>query len=228
MEHTGLLVHGSFIKVNGLDTLFLHSKLSTDGTSAVMDDNDDIKRSQHCLQVSVVAMYTLLKKAHVESGSALSGLDWLDEAGKHSQMCFHWNMIVNFEVLLLIYMWSIREGNFELYLASLYHMLPWFFALDRYNYACSAAIYYFDMELFKHRCPNEYKEFAAGNFLFLKTNKEFSRVALDQLHEQNDNYIKSVSGATSSFIDRMTRHWLDRNCADQTLVRWELCRPDIG
>ena len=89
----------------------------------------------------MVAMYTLLKKAHVESGSALSGLDWLDEARKHSQMCFHWNVIVNFEVLLLIYMWSIREGNFELYLASLYHMLPWFFALDRYNYACSAAIY---------------------------------------------------------------------------------------
>ena len=176
----------------------------------------------------MVAMYTLLKKAHVESGSALSGLDWLDEARKHSQMCFHWNMIVNFEVLLLIYMWSIREGNFELYLASLYHMLPWFFALDRYNYACSAAIYQFDMELFKHRCPNEYKEFAAGNFLFLKTNKEFSRVPLDKLHEQNDNYIKSVSGATSSFIDRMTRHWLDGNFADQTLVRWELCRPDIG
>ena len=84
------------------------------------------------------------------------------------------------------------------------------------------------MELFKHRCPNEYKEFAAGNFLLLKTNKEFSRVPLDKLHEQNDNYIKSVSGATSSFIDRMTRHWLDGNFADQTLVRWELCRPDIG
>ena len=29
MEHTGLLVHGNFIKENGLDTLFLHSKLST-------------------------------------------------------------------------------------------------------------------------------------------------------------------------------------------------------
>ena len=30
--HTGLLVHGDFIKGSGLDTLFLHSKLSTDGT----------------------------------------------------------------------------------------------------------------------------------------------------------------------------------------------------
>ena len=31
MEHTGLLVRGDFMKGSGLDTLFLQSKLSTDG-----------------------------------------------------------------------------------------------------------------------------------------------------------------------------------------------------
>ena len=178
MEHTGLFVHGGFIKRSSLNTLFLHSKLSTDGTSAVVDVND-IKRSRYCLQVSVVFIYILQKKTYVESGSALSVLDSLDEAAKHSQMCFYWKMILNFEVLLLIYMRSIREGKFELYLASLYRMLPWFFALDRYNYARCAIVYWFDMELLNHRCPNEYKEFAAGNFSFLKINKEFSHIALD-------------------------------------------------
>ena len=131
MEHTGLLVHGDFIKGSGLNALFLHSNLSTNGTSAVVDVND-IKRPQYCLQVSVVVICTLLKKAHVESGSALSVLDWLDEAAKHSQMCFYWKMIRKFEILLLIYMRSIREGNFELYLASLYRMLPWLCTLCNY------------------------------------------------------------------------------------------------
>ena len=79
MEHTGLLFRGNFIKGSGLDNLFLHSELSTDGNSDVMDVND-IKRSRYCLQFSVVTIYTLLKKAHVESASALSVLDWLDEA----------------------------------------------------------------------------------------------------------------------------------------------------
>ena len=51
MKHTGLLVHDDFIKGSDLDTLSLHSKL--DGTSAVVDIND-IKRSQYCLQVSMV------------------------------------------------------------------------------------------------------------------------------------------------------------------------------
>ena len=126
-------------------------------------------------------------------------------------------MILNFEVLLLIYVQSIREGNFELHLASLYRMFPWFFALDQYNYARCATIYWFDMELLKHRCPNEYKEFAAGNFSFLKTNKQFSCMALDQLHQQNNKYIKSASGATS----------LINQLDDSRLVRWELCGPEL-
>ena len=48
MKHTRLLIYGNFIKGSGLDTLFLHSKLLTDGTSPVVND---IKRSRYCLQV---------------------------------------------------------------------------------------------------------------------------------------------------------------------------------
>ena len=73
------------------------------------------------------------------------------------------------------------------------------------------------MKLLKHRCHNESKEFAVQNFSFLKTNKKFSRMALGQLHEQNNKYIKSVSGATS-FNNRQD---------DSALVRWELCGPEL-
>ena len=215
MGHTGLLVYSDFMKGSGLE-IVLHLKLLTDGTSATVDVND-IKYSRYCLQVSVVVIYTSLKKGHVENGNPLSVLDWADEAAKHSQMYFYWKMILNVEVLLLIYMRSIWEGNFELYFASLYRILPWFFALDQYNYACCVTIYWFDMELLKHRCPNEYKEFAAGNFSFSKTNKQFFRMALDQLHEQTNKYIKSVSSATALI------NWQD----DSALVRWELCGPEL-
>ena len=70
MEHTGLLVHGNFTTGSGLDTLFLHSKLLTDGISAVVDVND-IKRSQYCLKVPVVVIYTLLKTVHIQSRRVL-------------------------------------------------------------------------------------------------------------------------------------------------------------
>ena len=112
---------------------------------------------------------------------------------------------------------STRGGNFEVYPALLHRILPWFFALDRYEHARCATIYWSDMELLKHRCPKKYKEFAAGYFSFLKTNKQLSRMALDQLHEQNNKYIKSVSSATS-IINQQD---------DSALVRWELCGPEI-
>ena len=59
-KHSGLLVHDNLTKGSVLDTLFLHSKVSTDGTSAVMNVNET-KRSQYCLQVSVVAIHTLYR-----------------------------------------------------------------------------------------------------------------------------------------------------------------------
>ena len=40
MERTGLLVHDDVIKGSGLNTLFLYSKLSADGTTAVVDVNN--------------------------------------------------------------------------------------------------------------------------------------------------------------------------------------------
>ena len=216
MEHTILLMHGQLIKGSGLDSILLHSKLSTEGTSAIVDAND-IKRSRYCLQVSIVVIFTLLKQAHANSGSNLPVFEWLDKISKTSQMCFYWEMILNFQIQVLMFVRAIREGNFELYLASLYRFLPFFFALDRYNYARWATIHWIDLVLLEQRCPNEYKEFVAGNFSFLKTNTEFSRMALDQLHEQNNKYIKSVSGATS-LINRQD---------DSALVRWELCGPEI-
>ena len=57
----------------------------------------------------------------------------------------------------------------------------------------------------------------AGNFSFQKTKSLFSRMALDQVHEQNNKYIKSVSGATS-LVNRQE---------DSALVRWELCGPEL-
>ena len=68
------------------------------------------------------------------------------------------------------------------------------------------------------RCPSIYKEFMDGNFSFQKTNTSFSKIALDQLHEQNNKYVKGVSGATS-LVNRLD---------DSALTRWQLCGPELA
>ena len=57
-----------------------------------------------------------------------------------------------------------------------------------------------------------------GNFSFPKTNTLFSRIALDQLHEQNNKATKGISGATS-VINRKD---------ESTLNRWALRRPELA
>ena len=102
MEHTILQMHGQLIKGSGLDTVLLHSKLSTEGTSALVDAND-IKRARYCLQVSVVAVYEMLTEAREKSGSKLQVFEWLDEVAKTSEMCFYWKLILNFEIIALMF-----------------------------------------------------------------------------------------------------------------------------
>ena len=57
-----------------------------------------------------------------------------------------------------------------------------------------------------------------GHFSFAKTDKPFSRMGLDQLHEQNNKVIKGVSGATNL---------LNRN-DESALNRWALSAPDLS
>ena len=145
-----------------MDSILLHSKLSIEGTSAIVDAND-IKRSRYCFQVSVVAIYTLQKQAHANSRSNLSEFEWLEEVLKTSEMCFDWKIILNFQMQLLIFVRAIREGKFELYLQTLYRFLPLFFAFYLYNYGRWATIHWFYLVLLEQRCPNEYMEFLSGN-----------------------------------------------------------------
>ena len=63
-----------------------------------------------------------------------------------------------------------------------------------------------------------FNELANGNFSFRKTKTSFSRMALDQLHEQNNKYIKGVSGGTT-LVNRQD---------DTALIRWELCGPELS
>ena len=57
-----------------------------------------------------------------------------------------------------------------------------------------------------------------GFFSFQKTNRQFSQIGLDQVHEQNNAVIKGSGGATDLL-----------NKADESaLLCWELCNPELG
>ena len=65
--------------------------------------------------------------------------------------------------------------------------------------------------------PEVYKNLEKGFFSFQKSNKEFSRMVLDQVHEQSNKVIKSTDGTTDLV-----------NIHDSSLIRWETCGHEIA
>ena len=92
------------------------------------------------------------------------------------------------------------------------------FSFDQYNYARWATVHLFDLMTLHSTCPDVYDQFLKGNFSFQKSNRRFSKMALDQVLEQNNEKIKGASGATQLL-----------NRADVSgLELWEMCAPEIA
>ena len=70
----------------------------------------------------------------------------------------------------------------------------------------------------KYNFPDIYRKFYNGKFTFQKTVSQFSNMALDQVHEQNNTIVKGIGGAT---------HLV--NVSDESpLIRWELCAGELS
>ena len=217
IEQSLLVMHGQLIDGSGLMDILNQHKFSTIGLSAVVDVNS-IKRARYCVQVTLCALYIKVKYAAVNNNSSLPPYEWLRLKSKESETCFFWKMVMDFQINILIFVRSIREGNFKLYVEVIRKLMKWYFILDRYNYARWLSVHLFDLMTMEVRYPDVYDSMVSGCFSFQKTNHEFSRMALDQVHEQNNRTIKASGGATN----------LVNKADDSALIRWETCGPDIA
>ena len=126
--------------------------------------------------------------------------------------------LVNIQIEILVFVRSIREGNFHVYVQSLRNLLKWFFAEDHTNYARWLTIHVFDLISLPATHPDVYQQMFKGFFSFVKTKRPFSRMALAQVHEQNNKITKGVGGGTSLL-----------NTQDKpALIMWETCGPEVA
>ena len=101
-------------------------------------------------------------------------------------MVHYWRSVKNLQIEILVIVCSIREGNFPLFVQSLRNLLTWFFALDHTTYARWLTIHVFDLISLSTTHPDIYQQVLQRFFCFTKTKCPFSRMALDQVHEQNN------------------------------------------
>ena len=90
---------------------------------------------------------------------------------------------------------SLHQASFTMYLDAVTELTPWFHALDHVTYARWIPVYLRDMAELLTRHSDVAKQFYDGNFTITKTDRVFSAIFIDQAHEQNNACIKGDGGA---------------------------------
>ena len=126
-----------------------------------------------------------------------------------------WFMILNMELTIFTLLRAFREGSFSLYLEALAKLVPYFFANNNANYARWLPIHLRDMICLEKQHPEVAREFHASNFVVHKLHRDFSSLAIDQAHEQNNAVIKGDGGAIGLTED------------PSALRRWMVAGPEI-
>ena len=78
---------------------------------------------------------------------------------------------------------SLRESNNKLLVYSMKNLMKWLFSFDRVHYARWGTVHVFDLLTLFSICLDVFLEFVKGHYSLQKSNKKFSKMALDQVHE---------------------------------------------
>ena len=187
-------VLGNWLDGSGWSSALVQADIASPGTADSFIKVSHVTRTRHAHQVTAATLYALLKAAYdeytSESGSEIQLEQWCLEQAKQSLMFNYWLKSLSLEILLLLYIRSIREGNFQLYIEALSKIVPWMFALDHVHYSRWLPIHIRDMISLANKHSEILEEFHAGKFVIHKTISKFSAMAIDQCHEQNNATVK--------------------------------------
>ena len=120
------------------------------------------------------------------------------------------------ELCVLLFVRSLREAKFTMYVDTLAELAPWFHALDHTNYARWIPVHLRDMVKLPKKHPDIYRQFCNGHFTVQKTKRVFSAIPIDPAHEQNNACVKGDGGAVGLTDD------------PSALRLWMVAEPEIA
>ena len=185
---------GDVLEGSGWVDALIKSGLGSPGLVESFLSSSHLKRTRYAHKITACALYSLLRQAYQESDCDSSFDDFCDEQVKRHPQFRYWLIIMRLEVILLSFVRSLQQGNFELYIESLKKLAPLMFALDHINYALWLPIHLRDMLLLKHKHPEICAVFQDGGFVVQPSNTRFSAISMDQAHKMNNKVIKGDGG----------------------------------
>ncbi|XP_034062878.1 uncharacterized protein LOC117540355 [Gymnodraco acuticeps] len=228
IEMAMLKLLGDWLEDSGWTNTLVQADIASSGTANSFihaSHASHVTKTRHAHQLTAASLYTLLQQAYSEDctpddSNAMQPdsppFEWCIQRAKASVHFDYWLKTLSLELLLLRYIRSLREGNFQLYVKSLTQIRPWMFDLDYTHYSRWLSVHIRDMMTLAEKHPHVLAEFKSGHFVVHKTSNKFSAMALDQCHEQNNAMVKGSGGAIG----------LTGNPG--ALRRWMVAGPDIS
>ncbi|XP_065670919.1 uncharacterized protein LOC136089121 [Hydra vulgaris] len=209
---------GKWLKGSGWTEMFIKAEVASIGRSESLLKSSHIKRTRYAHEVSLASLFILRDEAYkLDCKDFVESLEeWISRKSNESNQFLYWQTVMELESLLLSFVRSIRESNFEEYVRMLKQIAPWFFALDLTNYSRWLPVFIKTLEELPVRHPYVFEEFKKGHFTSRKTNADFSAMSDDQLHEQNNKLIKSDGGAINVLHN------------ETALLKWMVAGPEIS
>jgi hypothetical protein len=93
--------------------------------------------------------------------------------------------------------------------------MSWVAPLEHPNYSTYIPVHLQDLAVLEERFPELYTQFIEGMFVGHKTDRKFSCLPLDQMHEQLNDYLKNDSGVIGNLDD------------PRTVRREQVARPEM-
>ena len=222
----GLHIEMNFVKLlgdwltgSGWTSALVQADITTTGRADAILKCSHLTRSRYAHQVTAATLSTLCHTAY-ESYSKLNPnkltfSEWCEHESREHPQFKYWYTTLDLQLIMLRFVFSIRTGDFTLYVKVLQEMVVWLFALDHTNYSRWLPVHIRDMIMLEKMHPSIYKEFIEGHFAVHKSSNIFSLIAIDQAHEQMNRLIKGSAGAVGLFDN------------PQAFQRWMVAGPEV-
>lgn len=144
---------GNWLEDSGWTSALVQANIASTGTADSLIKASHVTKTRHAHQVTAVSVHTLLHRAYTEYSSeataagteVLSLGRWCEIRAQESIQFSYWMKTLSLEITLLLFIRSLREGNFQLYMESLTQIVPWMFALDHTHYSRWLPVHIRDM-----------------------------------------------------------------------------------
>ena len=138
--------------------------------------------------------------------------EWVGKRREENATFEFFSSLIDIVSLLLVFIRATRTSDFNLHLAVIEHMMPWYFAYDRTNYARYLPAYWTEMCNLKVTHPLAYEEFQMrGSWTIQRQDKwPFASIACDQGLEETLNRDTKIQGGIRRFtlIRSAVLRWL--------------------